>query len=123
MSNKITFIIFVLTSILFLLCLLFFIESGYPTENFAGLQSQALLTLTTTNVVKEQELAANIVATAKAEITDAQEDLEKKKIIEATASEQLFKANSELVARKKNLSDIQTTLGKIFPPAAAPAAT
>ena len=101
MSDKTTFTIFVLASILFLLTLLFFIESGIVNENFASLQSQALLTLTTTNVVKEQELASNIIQTAKAEIADAQSDVDKATIIESTAMEQLTRANAELTSRKK----------------------
>jgi hypothetical protein len=116
MSDKTTFTIFVLASILFLLTLLFFIESGLINENFASLQSQALLTLTTTNVVKEQELASNIIQTAKAEIADAQSDVDKATIIEATAMEQLTRANSELTSRKKNLVDIKASLTKMFPP-------
>jgi hypothetical protein len=116
MSDKTTFTIFVLTSILFLLTTLFFIESGLVNENFASLQSQALLTLTTTNVVKEQELAANIIQTAKAEIADAQSDVDKATIIESTAQEQLDRATQELKSRKKNLVDIKTSLTKMFPP-------
>ena len=116
MSDKTTFTIFVLASILFLLTLLFFIESGIVNENFASLQSQALLTLTTTNVVKEQELASNIIQTAKAEIADAQSDVDKATIIESTAMEQLTRANAELTSRKKNLVDIKTSLTKMFPP-------
>ena len=96
--------------------LLFLIESGIINENFTSLQSQALLTLTTTNVVKEQELAANIIQTAKAEIADAQSDVDKANIIETTAMEQLTRANAELAARKKNLVDIKSSLTKMFPP-------
>jgi hypothetical protein len=116
MSDKTTFTIFVLASILFLLTLLFLIESGIVNENFTSLQSQALLTLTTTNVAKEQELAANIIQTAKAEIADAQTDLDKAIIVEATAQEHLDRANAELTSRKKNLVDIKTSLTKMFPP-------
>jgi hypothetical protein len=116
MSDKLTFIIFVLTTIVFLLTLLFLIESGYINENFTSLQSQALLTLTTTNIVKEQELAANIIQTAKAEIADAQSDVDKATIIESTAQEQLDRAKNELVSRKKNLTDIKASLQKMFPP-------
>jgi len=110
MSDKTTFTIFVLASILFLLTLLFLIESGLINENFTSLQSQALLTLTTTNVVKEQELASNIIQTAKAEIADAQSDVDKATIIESTAQEQLDRATKELASRKKNLVDIKTYL-------------
>ena len=121
MPDKITFIIFVLTSMIFLLTILILIESGYINENFTNLPSKALLALTTTNIVKEQELASNIIQTAKAEIKEAQGDLDRATVNEATASQELTRATNELASRNKNFAEIQAAINKMFPPGAVDA--
>jgi hypothetical protein len=109
-----------LLNILFILIaiflLLFLFVKTYNVENFATLPSTALLGLVNQSLKSEQEMMANILATAESEVKEGQADFEQATANEARAQAQLDAATAELNLRKINYNKIKDSLTKSLPP-------
>jgi len=114
MFNKTLLDILLILIAIFLLLLLFI--KTYNIEHFATLPSTALLGLVNQNLKSEQELSANILSTAEAEVKEGQADFEQATANEARAQAQLEAATAELNLRKINYNKIKESLEKSLPP-------